>query len=202
MKQKTEKAGNADIQEAKNEQPEAAPEAVAEAPAESGPDTAGTDDQEAAAPLTVDWEAVSKEQEKLIRDMTDRYQRSLAEFDNYRKRTIKEKATVYNDGVGDTVEKLLPVVDNFERALAVSDDKENGLYKGLEMTFRQLSDILQKMGVEAVPGEGEPFSPNMHHAVAHVEDKSLGEGVVAEVLLKGYKYRDRVLRPGMVKVAN
>jgi len=94
------------------------------------------------------------------------------------------------------------VVDNFERALAAADDKEGGLYKGLEMTFRQLSEILQKMGVEAVPGEGEPFNPNVHHAVAHVEDETLGEGVVAEVLQKGYKYKERVLRPGMVRVAN
>ena len=175
------------------------------APSEEKEESAAANGAEPAEeePLpVVDWEAAAKEQEQLTAELVDRLQRTMAEFDNYRKRTIKEKATVYNDGVGDTIEKLLPVVDNFERALAAADDKDNSLYKGLEMTFRQLSDILKRLGVEAVSGEGEAFNPNVHHAVAHVEDDTLGESVVAEVLQKGYKYKDKVLRPGMVKVAN
>jgi molecular chaperone GrpE len=126
----------------------------------------------------------------------------MAEFDNFRKRTVKEKASIYDDGVKDTIEKLLPVVDNFERALAAAEDKETSLYKGIEMIFRQLSDIFKRLSVEPVPGAGEPFDPNVHHAVAHIEDENLGENIVAEELQKGYKYKDKVLRPSMVKVAN
>ena len=202
MKQKTDKVNIAETQGAKQDQLE---EISSAAPDEANMEAAAEDSAapaEEPAPAVTDWEAAAKEQEKLAAEMLDRLQRTMAEFDNYRKRTIKEKATVYNDGVKDTLEKLLPVVDNFERALAAAEDKENGLYKGIEMTFRQLSEILSHMGVEAVPGEGEQFDPNVHHAMAHVEDESLGENVVAEVLQKGYKYKDKVLRPGLVKVAN
>ena len=150
----------------------------------------------------VDWEAVAKEKEKQAADLLDRLQRTIAEFDNYRKRTIKEKASIYDDGVKDSIEKLLPVVDNFERAISAVEDKENSLYKGIEMTFRQFSEILKRMGVEPLPGEGEPFDPNFHHAMAHIEDDTLGESIIAEELQKGYKYKDKVLRPSMVKVAN
>jgi molecular chaperone GrpE len=115
---------------------------------------------------------------------------------------MKEKASMYDDGVRDTIEKLLPVVDNLERALTAADNKESGLYKGLDMTFRQLSELLTHIGIEPLPGQGAAFDPNMHNAVAHVEDESLGENIIVEELQKGYKYRDRVLRPSMVKVAN
>jgi len=213
MKQKTDKANTepkadksngAELKDAQKENRESKPETGGPPPeegeepaAESNP--AGDTEQ----PQTVvDWEASAREQEKLAVELVDRLQRNMAEFDNYRKRTIKEKAYIYDDGVRDTLEKLLPVVDNFERALAASDDKENSLYKGIEMTFRQLSDILKHMGVEAVPGEGELFDHNVHHAVAHIDDEAFGENVIAEVLQKGYKYKDKVLRPGMVKVAN
>jgi len=152
--------------------------------------------------VVVDWEAAVKEKDKLAADLADRLQRNMAEFDNYRKRTLKEKSYIYNDGVKDTIEKLLPVVDNFERALAAADDKENGLYKGLEMIFRQLSDIFKRMGVEPIAGTGSNFDYNVHHAIAHIEDETLGVNTVAEELQKGYKYKDKVLRPSMVKVAN
>jgi molecular chaperone GrpE len=208
MKPKADKASKTEAQEARGEREEAAQEPSAAPPeekegAESKAAAGGKPEAEdEPAPAAVDWEAVAKEQEKLAADMVDRLQRAMAEFDNYRKRTIKEKASIYDDGVKDAIEKLLPVVDNFERALAAADDKDGGLYKGVEMTFRQLSEILARMGVAAVPGEGEPFDPNVHHAMAHAEDETLGENVVAEVLLKGYKYKDKVLRPSMVKVAN
>jgi len=193
MKQKSDKANNADTHDEKQYAP----------PAENEETTDAENTAAAEQPLQeADWEATAKEQEKLSVELLDRLQRTMAEFDNFRKRTIKEKASIYNDGAADTIEKLLPVVDNFERALASTDDKESSLYKGLEMTFRQLSDILKHMGVEAVPGEGGQFDPNVHHAMAHVEDETLGENVVAEVLQKGYKYKDKVLRPGLVKVAN
>jgi len=150
----------------------------------------------------IDWESVANEKDKQNADLINRLQRNMAEFDNFRKRTIREKASIYDDGVKDTIEKLLPVVDNFERALSAADDKENGLYKGIDMMFRQLSDILKGMDVEALPGVGETFDPNVHHAVAHVQDETLGENLITEELLKGYKYKDKVIRPSMVKVAN
>ena len=142
--------------------------------------------------------------EKAVKELNDRLLRSMAEFDNFRKRTISEKAVMYDNGVKDTVEKLLPVIDNFERAVsAVSDeDKEGNLYKGVEMILKQFLDILDNMGVEEIAGEGEDFDPNVHNAVMHVEDESFGENKVAEVLQKGYKYNDKVIRPSMVKVAN
>jgi len=150
----------------------------------------------------VDWESVANEKDKQNADLINRLQRNMAEFDNFRKRTIREKASIYDDGVKDTIEKLLPVVDNFERALSTADDRENSLYKGVDMMFRQLCDILKEMDVEPLPGVGETFDPNVHHAVAHVQDEALGENLITEELLKGYKYKDKVLRPSMVKVVN
>jgi molecular chaperone GrpE len=136
-------------------------------------------------------------------DLLDRYQRSLAEFDNFRKRTNKEKSAMYDDGTRDTVEKLLPIVDNFERALNTNEDKENGFYKGVAMIARQLDSTLLDLGVELIPAApGERFNPNVHFAVAHIEDDTLEENVIAEDLQKGYKHKDKIIRPSMVRVAN
>jgi len=134
--------------------------------------------------------------------LTDRLQRTMAEFDNFRKRTAKEMAAKYGDGVRDTIEKLLPVVDNLELALVSIEDKESPVYKGVEMIFRQTNRILCDMGLEPLPGEGEPFDHNCHNAVevAGEDGEGNGEPVVAEVLRKGYRYRDKVVRPSMVKV--
>jgi molecular chaperone GrpE len=157
---------------------------------------------EAAEPPKDDWQGKAAEAGKRCAELVDRLQRTMAEFDNFRKRTVKEKASMYNDGVRDTLEKLLPVVDNFERALNSTEDHDNALYKGLEMTFRQLSDVFKKLGVEPLPSVGETFDPNVHHAVAHIEDENLDDNVIVEELQKGYKYKDKVIRPSMVKVAN
>jgi len=136
-------------------------------------------------------------------EMLDRYQRSVAEFDNYRKRTIKEMATRYDDGIRSACEKLLPMVDNFERALGAHEDKENSFYQGVAMIARQFEGILSELGVKAIELEpGNKFDPNFHNAVAHVEDENFGQNEVAEVLQKGYVHKDKVLRYSMVKVAN
>ena len=138
----------------------------------------------------------------VIDALTDRLQRTMAEFDNFRKRTAKEKASMYDNGVRDAVEKFLPVADNLERALLSvesAEDRESPVYKGVEMIFRQTNQILCDMGLEPLPGEGEPFDPNCHDAVAS-EGEGDGEAVVAEVLQKGYRYGDKVVRPSMVKV--
>lgn len=150
----------------------------------------------------------NKEVEELgqkLADMQDRFQRTLAEFDNFRKRTSKEKASMYDDGVRDTIEKLLPIFDNLERAIASVDgkvDENDPLLKGVKMTDKQLKEILAAMGVEEIKALGEKFDPNLHAAVAHVEDENFGENEVVLDMMKGYKYKEKVIRHSMVKVAN
>ena len=136
-------------------------------------------------------------------ELLDRYQRTLAEFDNYRKRTVKELSTRHDDGLRTASEKLLPMVDNFERALNAHENKEDTFFQGVSMIKRQLEGILNDLGVQVMDLEiGTPFNPNFHNAVAHIEDENLGQSVVAEILQKGYMHKDKVLRHSMVKVAN
>ena len=140
-----------------------------------------------------------------LAEAQDRFQRTLAEFDNFRKRTMKEKASMYDDGVRDTIEKLLPLFDNLERAISSVEgkvDDEDPLLKGVKMTDKQLKEILASMGVEVIKALGEKFDPNLHAAVAHVDDENYGENEVIIDMLKGYKYKDKVIRHSMVKVAN
>ena len=128
----------------------------------------------------------------------------MAEFDNYRKRTDKEKSAMYEIGARDVIEKILPVVDNFERGLATvpEDAKETPFAEGMEKIYKQLMKTRDDMGVKPIEAVGKPFDPNFHNAVMHVDDESLGENVVASELLKGYMYRDTVVRHSMVQVAN
>lgn len=142
--------------------------------------------------------------EAMSKDYLDKLQRSMAEFDNFRKRTNLEKASMYENGTRDTIEKLLPILDNFERAILSTpdEDKQSAMFKGVDMIFNQMVETFKNMGVEELAGVGETFDPNIHNAVLHVDDDSLGENVVAEVMQKGYKYKDKVIRPSMVKVAN
>lgn len=144
------------------------------------------------------------ELEQKAAEHLDQYQRCLAEFDNFRKRTAKEKASMYDDGVRDTVEKLLSVVDNLERAVAAQEgkDAEDAFFKGVQMTLKQFQEILHSMGVEEIKAMGEKFDPNLHAAVAHEDDEAYGENEIVLEMLKGYKYKDKVIRHSMVKVAN
>ncbi len=169
--------------------------------AEATEATEATDEKTDSKDEVVDEKA---ELEKKANDYLDRYQRTLAEFDNFRKRTMKEKASMYDDGVRDSVLKLIPVVDNFERAVsAVSEEeKESGLYKGIEMVLKQFTEILTSLGVQEIEAEGKAFDPNLHNAVMHIEDENFGENEVAAVLQKGYICKDKVIRPSMVQVAN
>ena len=138
-----------------------------------------------------------------IEELTDRLKRSMAEFDNYRKRTEKEKSAMYEIGAKDIIEKLLPVVDNFERGLAaVPEGEKTAFADGMDMIYRQLMKMLEDAGVKPIEAAGQPFDPNFHNAVMHVEDESLGENIIAEEFQKGYLYRDSVIRHSMVKVAN
>ena len=132
----------------------------------------------------------------------DQYLRLAAEYDNFRKRSQREREAAFNDSKAAVLTEILPVIDNFERA---SQNKEAGyedFQKGIDMTFQQLMEIMKKLGVEAFGDAGDPFDPNIHNAVMHVEDEALDENVVTDVFSKGYQLGDRVLRHAMVKVAN
>lgn len=139
-----------------------------------------------------------------IDELTDKVKRQMAEFDNFRKRTEKEKSQMYDMGAKTIVEKILPVIDNFERGLAAvpEDNKEDAFVVGMDKIYRQMLTVLEEAGVKPIEAVGAEFDPNFHNAVMHVEDETLGENVVAEELQKGYMYRDTVVRHSMVKVAN
>ena len=139
-----------------------------------------------------------------IEELTDKVKRQMAEFDNFRKRTEKEKSQMYDMGAKTIVEKILPVIDNFERGLAAvpEESKEDAFVVGMDKIYRQMLTVLEEAGVTPIEAVGAEFDPNFHNAVMHVEDETLGENVVAEDLQKGYMYRDTVVRHSMVKVAN
>lgn len=148
-------------------------------------------------------EKKDKKDEK-IEELTDRLTRQMAEFDNFRKRTEREKSQMYEIGAKDIIEKILPVVDNFERGLDSIPEEEKGspFAEGMEKIYKQLMTTLDSLGVKPIKAVGQEFNPDFHNAVMHVEDETLGENVVAEELQKGYMYRDTVVRHSMVKVAN
>lgn len=130
--------------------------------------------------------------------------RQMAEFDNFRKRTEKEKSQMYGLGARDVIEKILPVVDNFERGLAAvpEEEKENPVIQGMDKIYRQLTTVLTELGVTPIEAVGQPFNADFHNAVMHIEDENFGENEVVEDFLKGYMYKDTVIRYSMVKVAN
>lgn len=145
-----------------------------------------------------------QKQKELVLESQDRYKRLLAEFENARAREAKEASKMYDVGAKSVLEQLLPVVDNFERALeSVSDeDKERAFEQGVDKIYKQMMVTLEKVGVYPMNAEGTEFNPDFHNAVMHVEDEELGDNVVAEELQKGYMYKESVLRHSMVKVAN
>ncbi len=139
-----------------------------------------------------------------IEELNDRIMRLMAEYDNYRKRTDKEKSSMFEMGAKSIVEKIIPVIDNFERGFAtVSDsDKDDPFVKGMDKVYSQFVTTLEEAGVKPIEAVGQEFDPDIHNAVMHVEDASLGDNIVAEELQKGYMYKDSVVRYSMVKVAN
>ena len=139
-----------------------------------------------------------------IEDLTDRLKRQMAEFDNYRKRTEKEKASMYEIGAKEEKKKILPVVDNFERGLAAVPEEhaEDPFIDGMDKIYKQLLSTLEEIGVKPIEAVGQEFDPNFHNAVLHIDDEELGENTIAEEFQKGYTYRDTVVRHSMVKVAN
>ena len=141
-----------------------------------------------------------------IEALNDRLKRTLAEFENFRKRSEREKAQMFDLGAKSVLEKFLPVIDNFERSVAqVPESEDSGIKayaEGMDMIYRQLLKNLKEAGVEAIDAKGKPFEPAYHNAVMHEDNEALGENVVSEELQKGYLYKDSVLRHSMVKVAN
>lgn len=139
-----------------------------------------------------------------IEELTDRVQRQMAEFDNFRKRSEKEKSAMYEVGVKSVIEKILPAIDNFERGFAglTDEQKEDPFVQGMEKVYRQMMTTLEGIGVTPIEAVGKPFDPNFHNAVMHVEEEEAGENTVVEEFQKGYLYRESVVRHSMVKVAN
>ena len=144
-----------------------------------------------------------KKDEK-IEELTDRLTRQMAEFDNFRKRTEKEKSQMYEIGAKDIIEKILPVVDNFERGLSSmsEEDKATPFAEGMEKIYKQLMTTLDGIGVKPIEAVGQEFNPDFHNAVMHEESEDVGENIITEEFQKGYMYRDSVVRHSMVKVAN
>lgn len=139
-----------------------------------------------------------------LKESQDRYARTMAEFDNFRKRTLREKSEMHERGAKEILEKLLPIVDNFERAIDHISEEEKGLAitKGVEMIYKQLMGTLSEVGVEEIEALNQEFDPNLHHAVSHEDNDDYDENMVQDVFQKGYMYKDTVLRHSMVKVVN
>lgn len=143
-----------------------------------------------------------KKDEK-IEELSDKYTRLFAEFDNFRKRSEKEKKAMFEVGAKSVIEKILPIIDSFERGLAtIPEEEKTGFAEGMDKVYKQLITSLEEAGVKQIEAVGQEFDPNLHNAVMHIEDESLGENIIAEELQKGYIYRETVVRHSMVKVAN
>lgn len=171
-----------------------------EEPVETAPETAEVPEA-AEAPEAADQPSEVEQLQQTIREKDDQYLRLLAEYDNYRKRSQKEKEHAWTTARADTIKELLPVYDNLERALK-QETCDEAYAKGVEMTMNQLKSVLEKLGVEEIPAQGQPFDPNFHNAVMHMEDEAFGENMVAEVFQAGFKLGEKVIRHALVKVAN
>ena len=195
------------VEEAKKEA-EASKDEAEEAKTEEASEEqeAGTEDQteEKASKKFFGKKDKKDKKDEKIEELTDRLTRQMAEFDNFRKRTEKEKSGMFEMGAKSVIEKLLPVVDNFERGLASvpEDQKEDPFVAGVDKVYKQLLTVFDELGVKPIEAVGQPFDPNFHNAVMHVEDDEQGENVVIEEFQKGYMYHDSVVRHSMVKVAN
>ncbi|MCD8301286.1 MAG: nucleotide exchange factor GrpE [Clostridiales bacterium] len=171
-------------------------------PEKKDSDGSSAKDQKSGGP----WRRKDKKdkRDEQIEELTDRVRRQMAEFDNFRKRTEKEKSQMFETGARSVIEKILPVIDNFERGLAtIPEDEKGGAFaEGMEKVYKQMMTVMADMDVKAIEAVGKEFDPSLHNAVMHIDDEELGENIVAEEFQKGYTYRDTVVRHSMVKVAN
>ncbi len=181
--------------------------AESEADTEEDADTDNEDGEESQEKKGLFGKKKDKKDKKTqqIEELTDRLKRTMAEFDNFRKRTEREKAGMYENGARGVIEKLLPVVDNFERAFKdVTEEQkaEDPFVDGMDKVFKQVMTLFDELGVKEIEAEGQQFNPDFHNAVMHIEDENLDENIVTEEFQKGYMYKDTVIRHSMVKVAN
>lgn len=211
MENKQEKSQEDMVKEAVEEAKKSAAETEsAEAEAEETEETseeAGSEEAKEDAEKKTGKKLFGKKKDKKdekIEELTDKLTRQMAEFDNFRKRTEKEKSQMYEVGAKDIIEKILPVVDNFERGLgSVPEEEKNAPFvEGMEKIYKQLMTTLESVGVKPIEAVGQEFNPDFHNAVMHIEDEGLGENIIAEEFQKGYMYRESVVRHSMVKVAN
>ncbi len=165
-------------------------------------DQTGQEEQPAEEATSSQEETQLQKLQKEFDEHKQQHLRVLAEYDNFRKRTQNEKNAIYNNAVSDTVQAILPIADNIERALSQENASAEDMRKGVEMIENQIKACFEKLGITEMGQVGETFDPNVHNAVAHIEDESLGENVIAAVYQKGYKLGDRVVRHAMVQVAN
>jgi molecular chaperone GrpE len=183
---------------------ETKPEPTAEEKAAEAKETANASAEDSETNESAKEEAKKSEPtaNEKIAQMKDQWLRTMAEFDNFRKRTQKEKEQAFGRGVAYAAEAILPVVDNLERALAAAKEKDDAFVKGVEMTYQQMMNALKSLGIEPIEALGQSFDPHFHHAMMHIDDDQYGENEIVEVLQAGYMYNDTVLRCSMVKVAN
>lgn len=194
---------------AKNEKEMEQDRKTQEASAESAEQQAkndGSDEAKDSSAADQEQETAEMENdlEKKLSEITDRLQRTMAEFDNFRKRTEKEKAARFEIGARSVIEKILPVLDNFERGLGSVEEgkKEDPFVSGMDKIYKQLTSTLEEIGVRPIEALGQEFNPDFHNAVMHVEDEDAGENTIVEEFQRGYTYKDSVVRYSMVKVAN
>ena len=191
------------------EEPKEVPQEEAP-PAEEAPETAektekaakGRKKKEKTYTLTREQMEAAELAAKQLESVKDQFVRLTAEYDNYRKRTAKEKDNLYQDAKADTIKEFLAVYDNLERAVATEGDEDSPHKKGLEMIFHQYQEILKKLGVTEIEAQGAPFDPERHNAVMHIDDENLGENVVSQVFQAGFMLGDKVIRHAIVQVAN
>ena len=186
------------------QEPEAEPNTETTAEDETKEETEASNEAEAPKEKKKLFSKKKDKKDEKIEELTDQLRRQMAEFDNYRKRTDKEKASMYIIGAKEIVEKLLPVVDSFERGLATATEEqlEDPFVDGMNKVYKQLITSLEELGVKPIEAVGAEFNPDYHNAVMHVEDEEVGENIIVEEFQKGYTYKDFVVRHSMVKVAN
>ena len=191
------------------EEPKEVPQEEAP-PAEEAPETAekaekapkGRKKKEKTYTLTREQMEAAELAAKQLESVKDQFVRLTAEYDNYRKRTAKEKDSLYQDAKADTIKEFLAVYDNLERAVATEGDEDSPHKKGLEMIFHQYQEILKKLGVTEIEAQGQTFDPERHNAVMHIDDENFGENVVSQVFQAGFMLGDKVIRHAIVQVAN
>lgn len=192
------------VKEAQEEMEEEVKETAEAEETEAAEETSESEENTADEAAEEVLEESAEEADGKLQEAVERYQRLFAEFDNFRKRTDKEKAARYDMGAKDVIEKILPVLDNFELALKnVPDDKEASAFaEGMEMIHKQFVKVLEDLGVTPIEAVGKEFDPAFHNAVMHVDDEEAGDNIVVEEFQKGYMYKEHVVRYSMVKVAN